>query len=263
MTIAAGFIGDHGAVLCADSQETIGGYAVKKVEKISVNECKAFNLAVVGAGHAPYIDMISTDIYIAVYGCDGNPVTIEEAVSKVLIEFHTKHIWPRSPDPNLAPLEFLILISDRKYADDFLFHTCDTAINWIQGSKAIGVGSYLADYILENMLTNDGTEEHLLATAVYMLKEVRENISGCGMESSIYFFGRNGIYQRMDENAIAVMEKNCEHFKAMVKAGFYEMTESESAPRKRKLDIAAELVRLQEHQKIANSYRDNSKKKAG
>src|SRR6476646_1110430 len=61
MTVAAGFVCKDGIVLCADSQESAGGYKFP-VEKVLTRIDPYTEIAIAGSGYGPLVDMASQRI---------------------------------------------------------------------------------------------------------------------------------------------------------------------------------------------------------
>jgi hypothetical protein len=134
-------------------------------------------------------------------------------------------VWPRATAQDSAAIELLIVAQSIKWHESFLFHTSETAVNWCQTSKTIGVGSYLADYVLDHFLSAHGDQYHLLAVAAYLLKKTRDYIDGCGKESCIYLFCRDGEVIGLVENEIQEIESVLVSFDEVVKNVFHAITD--------------------------------------
>lgn len=195
MTIVAGFSGAGGVILCADTQETVQGYAKREVEKIKTYRGRKdyeYNLAIGGAGESgPYIDALITELVTAINKIhEYDLAAIDGAMKDCLPEFYAKHIWPRTNPPSL---ETIVLVQRTEGGHAEMFHTSDTAVNYVSDNPiCIGIGAYLAEYILKRSLAAGASMTHMLAVAAYMLHEVRENVDGCGKNATIWWFDREG-----------------------------------------------------------------------
>lgn len=200
MTIVAGFTGAGGAILCADDQETVSGYSKRKVEKIHVwkpyplGDWKdhGYNLAIAGSSESgPYADSLTNELHGVLKGIpDFDLQAIGKAIENCLTDFYQRHIWPRTSQ---APaIEMLVAVQDVRGGHANIFHTSETAVNLLDGDHCcIGVGSHLADYILQRTLAAGASLSVMIAVAAYMLKEVQDNIEGCG-EGVIWWFDTSG-----------------------------------------------------------------------
>jgi hypothetical protein len=208
MTLIAGFSGRGGTVLCSDLLEVQGGYAKKPVDKItlSVNadepENIRFQFAIGCSGSGPYMDMLQAELVSGLEllvksqdtPLDKLPTTIRDVLVDILVQFYGKHIWPRSSSAVNAEMQFLLLIQPCPHGEPCFMRIIETAVSIIEEASyaSIGIGSYLAEYILENLHSGGGAKEYQLALAAYVLTEVNENVDGCGHGYSIYHFDENG-----------------------------------------------------------------------
>ncbi|MCU1285018.1 MAG: hypothetical protein JWO13_1368 [Acidobacteriales bacterium] len=232
MTIIAGFSGWGGVVLCADTQETVSGYGKREVEKISVGGQMAdmdFNVAVAAATDSgPHADSLTGELIYAVSQVKVYSLSrIKEEIEKKLAEYHAKHIWPRASQDR-PHIETIVVIQHAEGGHADMFHTTDTAVNWVSGSRCcIGVGSHLGDFILERTLQGAGSKSHMLAVAAHMLKEVRENIDGCGKNATIWFFGKDGTCEQFYNDRFKFMEDQVEDVNDVLKEAMRYMTDVE------------------------------------
>lgn len=229
MTLIAGLTGFGGVILCADSQETVGNYHKKSVSKIQHAGGKEFSFACAGAGHGPYIDMVTQELTWEVEklrDSDLGPSETQTLIQRIIVDYYQQHVWPRkSPNENLD-IE-LLAVTTGGMGGPFLFHTCETAVNWIQDRKCIGVGGYLADYLCDHLHTRHGDQYHMLAVAAYILKKARDYIEGCGKESEIYMFpsGHNSPTVSLFSEELSQLEAILEDFDKAAKDIFLAVTD--------------------------------------
>jgi len=197
MTAIIGISVGRGGILCADSQETVYGYSKKSVQKFKTELFnKPFRFAIGAAGPGHYCDLLMGQISSALLKLNEfNQTVISGAITDVLIDFYPKHIWAK-PAGERQDVDTLTLIQESQSSQTFLIHTSETAVNWVDDSyKAIGLGCYLAEYLLDILLVPMGGEVHALATAIYVLNQVIENIDGCGKEPQLIAFRRDGNHE--------------------------------------------------------------------
>src|SRR5579859_2452608 len=142
MTIVAGFTGAGGAILCADTQETVQGYTKREVEKISVwnsEPNREFNLAIAAAADSgPYADVLTNELGTAIVKM-GKYDDIKKSIENTLPEFYGQHIWPRSS--HSPQIDTIVLAQRLKGGHADIFRTSETAVNYLsQGSCCIGIG---------------------------------------------------------------------------------------------------------------------------
>jgi hypothetical protein len=233
MTILAGFSSSAGAILCADTQETVG-YAKRNVSKIEVSDTsgKEFRVAIAAAGNGPYADKLTQGLFGAIGAYkEYDPGNIISAIENTVTEFHSKHIWPRT-DAQYAPqVELLILLQPTK--DDvvpgfpgypLLLHVAETAVNIVQETKSVGIGSWLADYILDRLHLGYGNRNYMVALGAYLMKEVRENVEGCGKDAELMFFGSDGKWEDISGSAeLMFLENHVEEINSVFSTVFFRI----------------------------------------
>jgi GNAT superfamily N-acetyltransferase len=232
MSIISSYMTSAGLVMCADCQETVGGYAKKSVDKILTNSNAYFHVAIGAAttsGH--YADMLTNQLLWNLPKDSYDPEAIIGFIADTLRDFYTKHIWTR-PAADQPSVELLIALIPIHPPGGFaghplLLHTAETAVNMVhERYKSIGIGSYLADFILEKYLGYLSAREHLVALGVYLMKEVRENIDGCGKEATLHFFDKSGEWWQLDsgDELYEDLESLVEHLNDNIRESFVFMT---------------------------------------
>lgn len=193
MTVIIGLRGFPGGILCADSQETVDRYTKKSVYKFERWDHEPFRFSIGAAGAGHYCDLLIAELSKALTRIDVfDEEYISEAMGEVLLGFYQRHIWAR-PLNDGADVETLLLVQPRDAGYVQLVHTCETSVQFLHDShKSIGIGSHLADYLLKRLFAPSGGPQHMLATALYVLSEVIENIDGCGKEPRLLFFRADG-----------------------------------------------------------------------
>jgi hypothetical protein len=197
VTAIIGLRGFPGVVLCADSEETISGYSKKQVDKIEqwVHEPFRFSIGAAGCGH--YADMLAASIAEELLKVDTFDLArIHGAIQSELLAFHETHIWPRVNQESAveSSVQLIIVVQPLPSGQVEIIETKETAVLPLTKRcyVSIGVGSHLADYILERVFTPSSGEAHILAAAHYVLREVTDNIAGCGKEPNIALYRNDG-----------------------------------------------------------------------
>lgn len=228
MSIVAAFSTGEGMILCADSEETVADYAKRRVEKITLwgRKSAEFHFAIAGAGAGHYADMLIFDLRNSIFESFAkyDPEKIIQFIQQKVADFYAMHSLPRG---NEAPVEFLsVLVPNAGLGLPLLVHVTETAVNVVQHERrCIGIGSYLAEFILEHILSPYGGKHHLIAVAAYMLKEVRDNVVGCGKDSSIYFFGNDGSWENISQEFLARFEQRTDEMNEVMRDAFHYITE--------------------------------------
>jgi hypothetical protein len=197
MTLLAGFTGFGGVTLCADSQETVGDYSKRTVEKIKWVSLRGMSVAFAGAGVGHFVDLVSQQFEWGLAALQGDPISVRQVtaeVERVLNDYHEKHVWKR-PDSSSAQVEFLLACVpvSGPGPGPLLFHTAETAVTWIQGGhKTVGVGCHLADFLFEHLHTGRGDKWHMFALGTYILNKVSDYVEGVGKGTNVIVFTHSG-----------------------------------------------------------------------
>lgn len=211
MTLVTALWGREGVVMFSDTQETVGGYAKKSVDKLTVwdqGDRLPFRFAIAAAtDDTTYLEMLERDIAGALLKLDSNWVgRVESALVDVLTAFYAKHIWPQSKNTHI---EFLITIQPLPHGLPDVFHISGTAVSipsLSEHHKSIGVGAFLADYIVPMILGGGEGLPQLAMAAAYLGKQVHENVDGCGQVDRIVLLGRDGKFREIYSDVIREME---------------------------------------------------------
>jgi hypothetical protein len=123
---------------------------------------------------------------------------IVREIKATLHEIHKEHIWPRQRDDRPA---FRLLIALQR--DDpplrSLFVTSNSVVLPVREFQTIGVGSYLADYLIGRIyprgsIYNAKTEE-VVRAAIAVLYQVKQSIAGCDDETLLMVYYANGKHE--------------------------------------------------------------------
>jgi hypothetical protein len=239
MTLIAAFSGAGGLAFFADSQETRQGYGKKSVDKLELWQCKGFNLLIGGAGAADYIDNLLRRIAALagqVQTCDMDAIVA--AARETTHTFFRDCVWNRTEKPEL---ELLFAIQPKQGGASEFFHVSDGIVNHIPGgSKSIGIGSYLADFLMEKVDDFGQGEAELIAVATYVLKEVKEHVDGVGLNSSVWILRKDGSCDLFEQYELKELEELMSRFNEAMKVAFdsaFDITDQAASP----INLGAEL----------------------
>jgi len=114
------------------------------------------------------------------------------------------------------------------------FHIADGIMMMVAGQfKSIGVGSYLADYLFGKLKDFGQREGEMVAVAAYILKEVRANIDGCGLDGAIWMLRPDGTRELFASEEIDELDGFIDMFDEIVGIAFdaaFDTTEQRSSP---------------------------------
>ncbi len=188
MTLVAALSGCDGTILFADTEEVIGSYSTRTIDKLAVVDCAPFRLGIAGAStDGTYADMLQSEILGALSRLAAFDMSaINTVLAETLTEFYSKHIWPRTGQT--PQMEYLLVIQPLRKGLPVVIQIAETAANLIpdEGYKTVGIGQYLADYVFKQVfqdpipVSRGETLSFLCAAGAYAAREVRENIDGVG-----------------------------------------------------------------------------------
>ncbi len=215
MTLVSTLSCSEGAILFADTQETLGNYSKRKIDKISLWQLhnRPFRFGIADAcTHGSYSDMLKSELSVALNSVDEFDLRkFHQALTVTVTDFYGKHIWKRT-DPNTPAMEFLIVIQPLPSGRPESFHVSETAVNAIgytSQTSSIGIGAHLADYLYKRLWTPQ-TLSQMIALAVYVGREVHEHVDGVGEVERIAVFDREGRYDEVEGTDMRIIERNLE-----------------------------------------------------
>lgn len=205
MTLVAALSGSNVTILFADTEETVGGYSTRAVDKLEVLDCPGFRVGIAGAtSNASYADMLQAEILRSLYAlADFNLALIRERLIQTLTDVYSKHIWPRGGDG--PQIEYLLAVQPLPSGRPEIIQINETAANVVPSgtTRTIGIGSYLADYLFKRIfpapipVSRGESLSFLCAAGMYVADEVRNSISGVGPVDRVAIFGCNGDYDEL------------------------------------------------------------------
>jgi hypothetical protein len=200
MTLIAAFSGAPGVVLISDSQETVSGYAKRRVDKIE-QRTHPFPYAIAGAGDGIHIEALKFEIAGALTDLSEYSLPLlHETLKRVSLDYFQKYIWPRGAD---KPSVEMLLTTQKVGSHPDIWQIADGAALWVDNNhRSIGVGSYLAEYLIEKLPSFRQDEAEMIAGAAYILKEVGDHIDGVGLDRVVQLFRRDGTSELFSEETL-------------------------------------------------------------
>ena len=230
VTAIIGLHGRPGVLLCADSEETVSGYSKKMVDKIEQWDHEPFRFSIGGAGASHYADMVAGEITKALFRVQTFSLPeIQEAIAKPLLEFYATHVWPRVSNDSAveANIQLIIVVQPLPGGTPEIFHTSETSVAYLAKKSyvSIGIGSHLADYILETMYSPSGGVEHLVNMGVLVMRHVADNVAQVGNKPTMYFYGCDGTARWIWDDEIAAIDQAIEEWMYLGKVMFLYATD--------------------------------------
>ncbi len=220
MTIAVGFRCVDGIMLCADTQETIGGFLKKKTTKIDVRGSSVYpfgSASVPGemarpcavfagaAEDAAFLDSLIDKLWAAMEpkGKEGIEAMIDAAEDALLARYGA--LLPLYPSgfPDTA-----ILVGIWANDDCELIKISGPILNRRIGLEAIGIGTYLATYITGRLVYPKSWLSLSVPVGMYVIDQAKLYVDGCSGETQMTVIRANGrIESYLEEDARAETER--------------------------------------------------------
>lgn len=186
MTIAAGFSCGEGVLLCADTEQT--AWAMKlQGKKVDYFDFPGGKLAYAYAGNTHFAFSAIQKLQKRLQsGLQQNMVEIEKLLDKEYRRNVLRH--PDHATDSSLDYRFLLALWSPTEGTKF-FMTSQTALVAGGTYECIGVGDYLAHYLISRSF-NGGSVRDALALAAYFLAGIKDYVVGCG-GMSVYVFLHN------------------------------------------------------------------------
>jgi 20S proteasome alpha/beta subunit len=212
MTIAAGFNCADGIVLAVDSQYSAGIAKVsgQKIFPLWQTDRYSVTLAAAGSvGMAKRAVGIFKDLVEQKVGAGSTTLAeLQGFLEDALCAVYAKHIYPAPPNER-SVLDFWLLMAAWTPDGRTLYRTDITAVNPVQGSSCIGIGSYLGDYLMALLCHHSPLEyvEDVKPIAAYIIKSAKDFVEDCGLTTFIRVLTDRGIDERVSHDEIGDAEE--------------------------------------------------------
>lgn len=204
VTVVAGFKITGGVVLCADTQETVGGISKRNVPKLRFEPSNLRykfdkmaagidpdDLAVAFCGatdNGPYLDMLVDEAWEAAK--DATSFTdacslIKRSIKDTYQEYGTIYQLGQLPSTE-------IIYGVKMEQTSKLFYAFGPAVSETDQYHSGGVGSYMADFIASRMYDRYLSVAQCIILAAYVLFQAKEHVEGCGGDSHIAVLRNQG-----------------------------------------------------------------------
>ncbi|MGH9685796.1 MAG: hypothetical protein ACRD5K_01735 [Candidatus Acidiferrales bacterium] len=189
MTIAAGIVCADGILICADSEVS---YAPSKRQREKVYPFEN-HLLLTGSGNGDFIKMAFDKL------CDEyknsrpvNPSDARQVLETLVLKMYQEHIFSfyQTNDPERPSLN-LIVASRCKDGRLALVRTRDTAAILVDRYEATGSGEDLFEYWARLFYRSTLTMDLMSYLTLFILREVKRNVMGCGGESHIVWMPKD------------------------------------------------------------------------
>lgn len=205
VTIGVGILTPDSVVLAADTQMSWTDFFMKtgegkvswsaKTEPRGTAPSLTAGMAITGAGHAKYVQHIQRH-FANLITTDKHPSLADfRAHAETYLEsFYKKHVAPISAKESERPNVWLLFAYQNADNEVALFSTSNNVVTPEHTYGVVGVGAPYAEMLLSRlfrMFWPIQTEEAILS-AVYVIKNVKDNVPDCGKETDLIFLSKTG-----------------------------------------------------------------------
>jgi 20S proteasome alpha/beta subunit len=212
MTIAAAFPCKDGLILCADTQETIPGFVKTDTEKMHTIVRDTYSLVFTGAGDGPLVEMTIQEMRDALLR--DNPHgewEIRKTLKTALLDVFNNQI---APDSALLPQQRPDLLIGLQYeAATLLYRAVGTTLYRVYSPECVGSGIILAKSLTAKLFSHDMTLVSASLVAVYILRQAKRWVDGCGGNSDILLLSDwDRRITRIPTSKVEELEKHFDDF---------------------------------------------------
>jgi len=215
MTIAAGFVCKDGVILCADTQETIPGYARTDVQKLRSFEVKGINLFFAGAGNNGI--QVDASIEEITDNLRDSPEDLADARRFVrVLRDAVRAVFPMEYYPR-AETEVDLLMAVQFSSSAKLYRITDCSVASVTERVCVGAGLVLANQLLQRYYSWDASLLEAAIISLYVLYHAKKWVPSCGGNTDIALIPNiGGRMSYMPTEEVEKIEKYCEaHDKAL------------------------------------------------
>lgn len=212
MTIIAGFRCHDGIVICGDTQETVSNISKRNVPKVRVepmiwddpDTVPGLVAGFCGAGHGPFIDMLTTKAWRAV---EKDAVNLDDACERIdAVIKAVYHEYGQIYQSGQCP-EVELIYGVKMGGRSRLFSATGPIVNEVERYKSAGAGYYMADFLASRMSPHGLDVYQSAILAAYILFQAKEHVDGCGGESHVAVLRHEGKSGRIDQTRIDIWTK--------------------------------------------------------
>jgi 20S proteasome alpha/beta subunit len=220
MTIAAGFTCADGLVLCADTQETIIGYAKVSTQKMTQIQTPLYNIAFTGSGDSGLIEMTVELMDQALMQKKPNCTRkIEEVLRESLVDTFNRYIVPGFQFPPAElPATPDLLIGLQQSSSATLYRASGATFRRVYESQCVGTGVVLGKSLIAQLFDGSLSVGQGWLVALYVLHQAKTWVDGCGGNTDILLLSnRNKAITRIPTTEVKDLENHFDQFNASVR----------------------------------------------
>ena len=195
MTIAIGVLAQDGIVVAADTQVGITDYLKMSFGKIAFGRrtgSVSSGFAVTGAGNSAYLEAVRQIEVESFLDLDAafDMEDLESRMGERIEDFYSRHVVPFSSYPSNERPDFSLLMAAVNGDARRLWYTEKNLLIPCSQYAAVGIGTMYAKILLHKLYSLTDIKAAILLAA-YVIHHVKENIDGCGQETTIVYLHKD------------------------------------------------------------------------
>jgi 20S proteasome alpha/beta subunit len=223
MTIVVGLPCNGGVVLGADSEEGTG-IDKTSVQKVANLGGENYRCLIAGAGDGDFIDLAVQRIRSRL-SSGLSQADMHTAMQDVVTDIHENQI-DRYPEGERLDRGFDLLAATWVKGETAKLVKVSRALSVIQDKPStIGVGGYLARYILSTLAFPSPGIAAALRLAVYLLDQVKKHAAHCGGSSQVVYLADTGISEELAPLTLFQQEFNASSVMGMGAKWLFYLTD--------------------------------------
>lgn len=209
MTLIAAFRCNGGAVICADTQETVGDYRVA-VDKIAPREVGEYQVVIGGSGNvAGLIDGFDETLSIAIedWPASLDEREIRENIHGVLQDYHRNDVANDPAEPDAKRLSFIICVKGKDSENVFLWRTDGASLVRVSDHTLLGWEEPLYDHEVRWLYQQGVSTAQAVLLGVRLLTMAKDTSNYVGGDTQVIVIAENGMQLLHVENVRLLEER--------------------------------------------------------
>lgn len=200
MTLIIGMTTPDRLLLVADREENSEMAGKRSVSKLYDAGADSWFMGIGSAGSGPLGDIAARKIIAAAKESPDFPSNAQELMSGILMEIHTKHIFPFSDRKQRERgISLIAAIMMRKDGTQLLFKSFEEIVKKESYYTCAGAGQDIAHYFLDNLAFQLKTGNQAEIFLSFVMKEAKSSVGGVSFETESLNFEK----ERMGHKILA------------------------------------------------------------
>jgi hypothetical protein len=233
MTIAAGFCVRDGVLICADTLHTGTGMSLHAAKLFSSDLPGSGKIIFASAGNADFAQATIQKCITNLNGLrPGGTIGHGEIIAAIegILDSEYRRLVFQRPDRDRQAHDFRMLIAVwTPKQGSALYSTWEIAIKQCQEYACLGIGEYIANYLIPPMYHSGMRLPDVAVTATYALAKAKDYVDGCGGETNFKFLTSSGFMGEVDWHITEHIEAVFRDYETHARAFVFSLAENDLA----------------------------------